>query len=112
MVTGLWPNNSAGKPSLNILKNDDEVQEWRRPRHYAEDQKYTKAAIDAMGGPVVLVGHSSWPSSPRPAIIQTLQRLSIFAAFALDEGGLCVDRAGPAAEQQEDQTGQQRALVE
>jgi hypothetical protein len=25
---------------------------------YAEDQKYTKAAIDAMGGPVVLVGHS------------------------------------------------------
>jgi pimeloyl-ACP methyl ester carboxylesterase len=25
---------------------------------YADDQKYTKAAIDAMGGQVVLVGHS------------------------------------------------------
>jgi len=26
---------------------------------YADDQKYTKAAIDAMGGPVVLVGHNT-----------------------------------------------------
>ena len=37
---------------------------------YAEDVKYTRAAIDAMGGPVVLVGHSyGYRSSPRPATI-------------------------------------------
>jgi hypothetical protein len=26
----------------------------------ADDQKYTKVAIDAMGGPVVLVGHTTF----------------------------------------------------
>ena len=45
---------------------------------YADDQKYTKAAIDAMGGPVVLVGHSYGGSIITEAgNIQTLRRLSI-----------------------------------
>ena len=43
-----------------ILKNDGYAVSVAQPPEtsYAEDQKYTKAAIDAMDGPVVLVGHS------------------------------------------------------
>src|SRR5277367_5497952 len=75
LVHGAFADGSGWEPVANILKNDGyKVSVVQHPEtSYAEDQKYTKAAIDAMDGPVVMVG----PSSPRPAIIQRLRRLFI-----------------------------------
>jgi pimeloyl-ACP methyl ester carboxylesterase len=67
---------------------------------YADDQKYTKAAIDAMGGPVVLVGHSyggfiitEAGNDPNVAA------LVYIAAFALDKDESCasIEQAVPQA---------------
>jgi pimeloyl-ACP methyl ester carboxylesterase len=52
-----------------------------------DDQKHTKAAIDAMGGPVVLVGHSYGRSIISEAGNHpNVAALVYIAAFALDEG--------------------------
>jgi pimeloyl-ACP methyl ester carboxylesterase len=67
---------------------------------YAEDQKYTKAAIDAMGGPVVLVGHSYGGSIDTEAGNDpNVGALVYIAAFALDEGESCasIEQALPQA---------------
>ena len=80
LVHGAFADGSGWEAVANILKNDGyKVSVPQHPEtSYADDQKYTKAAIDAMGGPVVLVGHSyGGSSSLRLAIIQTLQRLFI-----------------------------------
>jgi pimeloyl-ACP methyl ester carboxylesterase len=80
LVHGAFADGSGWKAVADILKADGYKVSVAQPPEtsYADDQKYTKAAIDAMGGPVVLVGHSyGGPSSPKPAIIQTLQRLFI-----------------------------------
>jgi hypothetical protein len=80
LVHGAFADGSGWKRVADILKNDGYKVSVAQPPEtsYADDQKYTKAAIDAMGGPVVLVGHSyGGPLSPRPAIIQTSRRLSI-----------------------------------
>src|ERR1700733_2752247 len=60
LVHGAFADGSGWEAVANILKNDGyKVSVPQHPEtSYAEDQKYTKAAIDAMGGPVVLVGHS------------------------------------------------------
>src|ERR1700720_3230978 len=60
LVHGAFADGSGWEPVATILKNDGyKVSVVQHPEtSYAEDQKYTKAAIDAMGGPVVLVGHS------------------------------------------------------
>jgi acetyl esterase/lipase len=60
LVHGAFADGSGWEAVANILKNDGyRVSVVQHPEtSYAEDQKYTKAAIDAMGGPVVLVGHS------------------------------------------------------
>src|SRR5580658_9683369 len=59
-VHGAFADGSGWKRVADILKtNGYKVSVVQHPEtSYAEDQKYTKAAIDAMGGPVVLVGHS------------------------------------------------------
>src|SRR5205807_5007228 len=66
----------------------------------AEDKKYTKAAIDAMGGPVVLLGHSYGgtiitEAGNHPGVAA----LVYIAAFALDEGESCasIEQALPQA---------------
>jgi pimeloyl-ACP methyl ester carboxylesterase len=67
---------------------------------YADDQKYTKAAIDAMGGPVVLVGHSYGGSIITEAGNDpNVAALVYIAAFALDEGESCaaIEQALPPA---------------
>jgi len=57
---------------------------------YADDQKYTKAAIDAMDGPVVLVGHSYGGSIITEAGNHPkVAALVYIAAFALDDGESC-----------------------
>ena len=60
LVHGAFADGSGWKRVADILKNDGyKVSVVQHPEtSYAEDQKYTKAAIDAMDGPVVLVGHS------------------------------------------------------
>src|SRR5260370_40505606 len=60
LVHGAFADGSGWEAVANILKNDGYKVSVAQPPEtsYAEDQKYTKAAIDAMGGPVVLVGHS------------------------------------------------------
>src|SRR5260370_34557293 len=60
LVHGAFADGSGWEAVANILKNDGyKVSVVQHPEtSYAEDQKYTKSAIDAMDGPVVLVGHS------------------------------------------------------
>src|SRR5271155_2108713 len=60
LVHGAFADGSGWEPVANILMQDGyNVSVVQHPEtSYAEDQKYTKAVIDAMHGPVVLVGHS------------------------------------------------------
>ena len=60
LVHGAFADGSGWEPVANILKeNGYKVSVVQPPEtSYADDQKCTKAAIDAMDGPVVLVGHS------------------------------------------------------
>src|SRR6202140_5108976 len=69
LVHGAFADGSGWEPVANIIKNDGyQVSVVQHPEtSYAEDQKYTKAAIDAMGGPVVLVGPSYGGAATTPA---------------------------------------------
>src|SRR5271154_320750 len=92
LVHGAFADGSGWEPVANILKNDGyQVSVVQHPEtSYAEDQKYTKAAIDAMGGPVVLVGHSYGGSVITEAGNHPkVAALVYIAAFALDTGESC-----------------------
>src|SRR5580698_9830063 len=102
LVHGAFADGSGWEAVANILKNDGYKVSVAQPPEtsYAEDQKYTKAAIDAMGGPVVLVGHSYGGSiiteaGNHPNVVA----LVYIAAFALDEGESCasIEQALPQA---------------
>src|SRR5271156_5475768 len=102
LVHGAFADGSGWEPVANILKNDGyQVSVGQHPEtSYAEDQKYTKAAIDAMGGPVVLVGHSYGGSVITEAGNHPkVAALVYIAAFALDEGESCgsIEQALPQA---------------
>ena len=60
LVHGAFADCSGWAPVARILKNNGYKVSVPQPPEtsYADDQKYTKATIDAMGSPVVLVGHS------------------------------------------------------
>src|SRR5271169_3533544 len=60
LVHGAFADGSGWEAVANILEKDGYRVSVAQPPEtsYADDQKYTRAAIDAMGGPVVLVGHS------------------------------------------------------
>ena len=60
LVHGAFADGSGWEPVASILTGDGyKVSVVQHPEtSYADDQKYTKAAIDALDGPVVLVGHS------------------------------------------------------
>src|SRR6202023_1325677 len=67
---------------------------------YDDDQKYTKAAIDAMDGQVFLVGHSYGCSViPEAGNHPKVVALVYIAAFALDDGESCasIEQALPQA---------------
>src|SRR5271156_5687221 len=92
LVHGAFADGSGWEAVANILKNNGYKVSVAQPPEtsYAEDQKYTKAAIDAMDGPVVLVGHSYGgavitPGGKHP---KGAGLVYIFA-FALDEGESC-----------------------
>src|SRR5690242_8223078 len=60
LVHGAFADGSGWEAVAKILEKDGYTVSVAQPPEtsYAEDIKYTKAAIDAMNGPVVLVGHS------------------------------------------------------
>ncbi len=102
LVHGAFADGSGWKRVADILKNDGyKVSVVQHPEtSYADDQKYTKAAIDAMGGPVVLVGHSYGGSVITEAGNHPkIAALVHIAAFALDEGESCasIEQAVPQA---------------
>jgi pimeloyl-ACP methyl ester carboxylesterase len=102
LVHGAFADGSGWEPVAAILKKDGyKVSVVQHPEtSYADDQKYTKAAIDAMGGPVVLVGHSYGGSVITEAGNHpNVKALVYIAAFALDAGESCasIEQAMPQA---------------
>src|SRR5580658_4066372 len=89
LVHGAFADGSGWEAVANILMKDGYNVSVAQPPEtsYADDQKYTKAAIDAMDGPVVLVGHSYGGSIITEAGNHpNVAALVYIAAFALDEG--------------------------
>ena len=100
LVHGAFADGSGWKRVADILKNDGYKVSVAQPPEtsYADDQKYTKAAIDAMGGPVVLVGHSYGGSIITEAGNHAnVAALVYIAAFALDEGESCASSVTTAS---------------
>lgn len=101
LVHGAFADGSGWEAVANILQKDGYTVSVAQPPEtsYAEDVKYTKAAIDAMGGPVVLVGHSYGGSIITEAGNDCVSALVYIAAFALDEGDSCatIEQALPPA---------------
>jgi pimeloyl-ACP methyl ester carboxylesterase len=102
LVHGAFADGSGWEPVASILINNGYKVSVAQPPEtaYADDQKYTKAAIDAMGGPVVLVGHSYGGSIITEAGNHpNVAALVYIAAFALDEGESCasIEQALPQA---------------
>ena len=92
LVHGAFADGSGWEPVANILLEEGyKVSVVQHPEtSYADDQKYTKAAIDAMDGPVVLVGHSYGGSVIAEAGNHPkVKALVYISAFALDEGESC-----------------------
>jgi pimeloyl-ACP methyl ester carboxylesterase len=102
LVHGAFADGSGWKAVAEILEKDGYTVSVAQPPEtsYADDQKYTKAAIDAMGGSVVLVGHSYGGSIITEAGNDpNVAALVYIAAFALDEGESCasIEQALPQA---------------
>jgi pimeloyl-ACP methyl ester carboxylesterase len=102
LVHGAFADGSGWEAVAKILEKDGYTVSVAQPPEtsYADDQKYTKAAIDAMGGPVVLVGHSYGGSIISEAGNDAnVAALVYIAAFALDEGESCatIEQALPPA---------------
>src|SRR5260370_4615021 len=102
LVHGAFADGSGWEAVAKILEKDGYAVSVAQPPEtsYADDQKYTKAAIDAMGGAVVLVGHSYGGSIISEAGNDpNVAALVYIAAFALDEGESCasIEQALPQA---------------
>jgi pimeloyl-ACP methyl ester carboxylesterase len=102
LVHGAFADGSGWEAVAKILEKDGyTVSVLQEPEtSYAEDQKYAKAALDAMDGPVVIVGHSYGGSVITEAGNHPkVAALVYIAAFALDEGESCasIEQALPQA---------------
>jgi pimeloyl-ACP methyl ester carboxylesterase len=102
LVHGAFADGSGWEAVAKILEKDGYAVSVAQPPEtsYAEDIKYARAAIDAMGGPVVLVGHSYGGSIITEAGNDpNVAALVYIAAFALDEGESCasIEQAVPQA---------------
>src|ERR1700758_3927360 len=100
LVHGAFADGSGWEAVARILEKDGYTVSVAQPPEtsYADDQKYTRAAIDAMGGPVVLVGHSYGGSIITEAGNHPkVGALVYIAAFALDDGESCasIEEAPP-----------------
>src|SRR5271170_7374537 len=78
LVHGAFADGSGWDAVAKILEKDGyKVSVPQEPEtSYADDQKYTKAAIDAMGRPSWSATATAGPSSRRLAMIQMLQHWS------------------------------------
>src|SRR5579862_2456962 len=102
LVHGAFADGSGWEAVARILQQDGYTVSVAQPPEtsYAEDVKYTKAAIDAMGSPVVLVGHCYGGSIISEAGNDpNVAALVYIAAFALDDGDSCasIEQALPQA---------------
>jgi pimeloyl-ACP methyl ester carboxylesterase len=102
LVHGAFADGSGWEAVAKILEKDGYTVSVAQPPEtsYADDVKYTKAAIDAMGGPVILVGHSYGGAIISEAGNDpNVSALVYIAAFALDEGESCasIETAVPQA---------------
>jgi pimeloyl-ACP methyl ester carboxylesterase len=102
LVHGAFADGSGWEAVAKVLAKDGYTASvLQEPEtSYAEDQKYAKAALDAMDGPVVLVGHSYGGSVITEAGNHPkVAALVYIAAFALDEGESCasIEQALPQA---------------
>ena len=89
LVHGAFADGSGWEAVARILERDGYRVSVAQPPEtsYAEDVKYTKAAIDAMNGPVVLVGHSYGGSIITEAGNDpNVTALVYIAAFAPNDG--------------------------
>jgi len=102
LVHGAFADGSGWLEVAKLLEKDGyTVSVLQEPEtSYADDQKWAKAALDAMDGPVVIVGHSYGGSvitevGNHPKVVA----LVYIAAFALDEGESCasIEQAVPQA---------------
>jgi len=102
LVHGAFADGSGWQAVDTILEKDGYTVSVAQPPEtsYADDVKYARAAIDAMNGPVVLVGHSYGGSIITEAGNDpNVSALVYIAAFALDEGESCasIETAVPQA---------------
>src|ERR1700733_2891302 len=102
LVHGAFADGSGWEAVAKLLEKDGyTVSVLQEPEtSYAEDQRYAKAALDAMEGPVVIVGHSYGGSVITEAGNHPkVSALVYIAAFALDEGESCasIEQAVPQA---------------
>jgi pimeloyl-ACP methyl ester carboxylesterase len=102
LVHGAFADGSGWEAVAKILEKDGYTVSVAQPPEtsYAEDVKYARAAIDAMDGPVVLVGHSYGGSIITEAGNDPkVSALVYIAAFALDDGESCasIEQALPQA---------------
>ncbi len=102
LVHGAFADGSGWAAVAKLLEKDGyTVSVLQEPEtSYADDQKYAKAALDVMDGPVIIVGHSYGGSviteaGNHPKVVA----LVYIAAFALDEGESCasIEQAVPQA---------------
>ena len=102
LVHGAFADGSGWQAVAELLRKDGyTVSVLQEPEtSYADDQKYAKAALDVMDGPVIIVGHSYGGSviteaGNHPKVVA----LVYIAAFALDEGESCasIEQAVPQA---------------
>jgi pimeloyl-ACP methyl ester carboxylesterase len=92
LVHGAFADGSGWEAVAKILEKDGYTVSVAQPPEtsYAEDVKSAKAAVDAMNGPVVIVGHSYGGSIITEAGNDPkVSALVYIAAFALDDGESC-----------------------
>ena len=102
LVHGAFADGSGWEAVAKILEKDGYTVSVAQPPEisYAEDVKSAKAAVDAMNGPVVIVGHSYGGAIITEAGNDpNVKALVYIAAFALDEGDSCasIEAAVPQA---------------
>jgi pimeloyl-ACP methyl ester carboxylesterase len=102
LVHGAFADGSGWEAVANILMSNGYKVSVPQPPEtsYVDDQKCTKAALDAIGGPAVLVGHSYGGSIITEAGNHpNVAALVYIAAFALDEDESCasIEQALPQA---------------
>jgi pimeloyl-ACP methyl ester carboxylesterase len=102
LVHGAFADGSGWQAVAQILEKDGYTVSVPQPPEtsYAEDVKSAKAAVDAMDGPVVIVGHSYGGSIITEAGNDPkVAALVYIAAFELDEGESCasIEQALPQA---------------